>query len=274
MANRPARTSALAALRAGATIEGDSGKSASETKPEVAKEKGMEGGGIGNPGTGSASVSPGATAPTAAFGNLKRADDYQNLSTEKPKEGRHPKTGETVEIDWSAPGASVDTPFGLLPDGSPRVRRAGKRGAKNATKVGQASVAKSSENVTVLADAIRFAHIFAAQVTQHTHWIMDEKEAEAYADAITDLQSAYGVDLNPQQAALAKCAVVIGVPTVMRCVASMRYKPKPKIVPPVQQANKNPVEKPKAQKTQEPTTARELYEQNGGLFEDGFSPEA
>tara|TARA_R110000796_G_scaffold61138_1_gene141599 strand:- start:9986 stop:10309 length:324 start_codon:yes stop_codon:yes gene_type:complete len=42
------------------------------------------------------------------------------------------------------------------------------------------------------------------------------------ADALTDLQSAYGIDISPEQAAWIKAATVIAIPTSFRMMASMQ----------------------------------------------------
>lgn len=275
MADRPKRDSALSALRAGAIITSESGSGVGETEKKTPKSEGLEGG--GNQGGNSAASAGTANAPkspVAAFAARTR-ENYQGVEGTKPVYGTHPKSGEQVEIDYSQDGASPDAPFGLLPDGSPRVRRASKR-ARNSSAGGQSAI-KSEPSVSILADAILFVHTFAAGVTSHPHWNMSQDEARNYADALTDLQAAYGVDLSPKQAAWAKAATVIGIPTALRVVASMTYKPPMKRV-----ENPKPDSQPREQSKQAPSppvqtggkgpqTPSQLFEASGGNFLDGLT---
>jgi hypothetical protein len=129
-----------------------------------------------------------------------------------------------------------------------------------------------------MADAILFVHTFAAGMTQHAHWQMSQEEARNYADALTDLQAAYGVDLSPKQAAWAKVATVIGVPTAMRAYASMTYRRPMKRVD-VPKQDSQPKEQPEAAPSpasrpanfKGPQTPSELYAVSGGNFLDGLT---
>lgn len=280
MVDRPERKSALAALRAGATIEVDSGAGANKVEAQKPEKQAMEGGGnTTGRSAGTAPAATGAPSPVAALG-ARTAKDYESM-TQRPQVGRHPKTGEPVDIDWSQAGASEEAPFGVLPDGSPRVRRASKKSGGRSSAGGQSAI-RSDASVSILADAIFFVHTFAAGITQHSHWNMSQDEARNYADAITELQAAYGVDLSPKQAAWAKAATVIGIPTSLRIVASMTYKPQKKVDPP-----KNPVNAQQAEQKQQPKAApqtpaqpkakgpqtpSELFAISGGDFLDGLTP--
>jgi hypothetical protein len=234
------RQSALQLLRAGAIITDESGDAGKENSAPVAQAKPAFNSGLGNsagtaasngPGTGTAaSNGPGTGARTGAdpatvFG--ARTPNGTGASSGpatgpgtngKPIWGKHPKSGERVEIDWSQPDASEFAPFGLTDAGKPRQKRRRQRRAQ----AGSAGAAKANQNITVIADAIKFAHNIVASVTNHSHWATSDDEAQRMADALTDLQSAYGIDISPEQAAWIKAATVIAIPTGFRCMASMQ----------------------------------------------------
>jgi len=277
MADRLSRQSALAALRAGAIIESESGSGTGKTETQTPENKAMERGGNSDAGTGTETGTRSAKSPVTAFA-ARTAEDYKGVEGTKPVMGTHPKTGEPVEVDYSQPGASPEAPFGLLPDGSPRVRRSNKAGRKTSAH-GQSAI-KNDASVSIVADAILFAHTMIAGMTQHAHWQMSQDEAKSYANALTDLQEAYGVDLTPKQAAWAKVATVIGVPTAMRAYASMTYRRPMKRVDtpkqdsqPKEQKQAAPSPPPK-QNFKGPQTPSEMFALSGGNFLDGLTPGA
>ena len=229
MADGNKRATALDALRAGTTIVADGGQSVGESQaPQAGNERVERKRGRAGSDTGTgASFAPGtgASDPAKLFG-AKTADDYAGLV--KPKFGIHPKTGEQVEIDYSVDGANEQAPFGFLPDGTPRQKRP--RKAKGIS-AGTSGAAKSDASMSVLADAIFFAHTAIASVTKHSHWQQSREESAQYADALTDLQAAYGFDIDPKQAAWMKALVVIAMPTSMRVMASMSVSRREKLRP-------------------------------------------
>lgn len=276
MADGIKRGSALAALRAGSVISGESGNGTGQAETEKTAGKKLEGAGDSATGTATAAATgtgTGPASPAQIFG-ARKPEDYESIG-ERPKFGIHPKTGEQVEIDYSISGASAQAPFGLLADGTPRQKRPRGKGVQK--HAGAASVAKSNENISVLADAIRFAHMGIAGVTKHAHWQQSENEAQAYADALTDLQSAYGFDISPKQAAWAKMLTVIAIPTGARIIASATITNNAKKAPVVARQenrqgndNKKQADKPvtpKPTKTNEMSPSQ-LFEQMGGRFTD------
>jgi hypothetical protein len=280
MADGNKRGSALDALRAGATIIADSGSGVGESEAPQAGSKKLEGKGSGtgrNTGTAPApATGTGPANPATIFG-AKSATDYESV-TPRQTHGTHPRTGESVEIDYSQPGASAEAPFGVLPDGTPRQKRP--RQPKGIA-TGSSKAAKSEASMSVLADAIFFLHTAAAGITKHTHWAQTQEEAKQYADALTDLQSAYGFDVDPKQAAWMKALVVIGMPTTMRIYASVSVSKRNKLNPAPaasqQPAQRQQAEQPMKQVTPQPRrkagelTPAELFAQNGARFTDDGS---
>lgn len=214
---------AIEALRAGSIIAGDGGGGGGENPAAETAGKSLEGKRDSGTGTGTIAAGTSAASPAAIFGT-RTAEDFKGLGG-RPVYGIHPKSGDQVEIDWTQEGASPEAPFGLLADGTPRVKRARKpKGA------GSSAAAKSGESVSVIADAIRFAHMGIATALKQPHWQQSEDEAARYADALTDLQSAYGFDIDPKQAAWAKLLTVVAIPTSARIMASVAIaKRKPEV---------------------------------------------
>lgn len=238
MVDRPKRQSALDLLRAGTVIEEPGGSVAKENSAPNSQAKPAINSGTGNSaGAGTGTGAGTATRTGAGTGAGTGADPATVFDARKPTGagtgtgpttgpgtngkpiwGRHPKSGERVEIDWSQPDASEFAPFGLTDAGKPRQKRRRTRRAQ----AGSAGAAKANQNITVIADAIKFAHNIVASVTSHSHWQTSDDEAQRMADALTDLQSAYGIDISPEQAAWIKAATVIAIPTGFRCMASMQ----------------------------------------------------
>lgn len=283
MANKSDRKSVLGRLAAGTTIEGHSTGSVGTDKgpaEKVASPQPVGNGSSTGPGTNTGTntgtgAKPGPVSVSDAFPTRKPGEGTGPGTGAKPHFGRHPKTGEQVEIDYSQPGATAAAPFGFTATGKVRTKRPRKQRAK----AGSASQAKTGQNITAIADAIKFAHNGIAAVTKHSHWQQDDGEAQAMADALTDLQSAYGVDISPEQAAWIKALTVIAIPTGMRVYASMHVARSEKAKPVSQApANKPDTDNSKQVKANAPTVAGDkpkgpltpsmMVLESGGRFDD------
>lgn len=280
MADKPERQSVLGKLKAGATIADDSGTSVAggATSPSQVKPSGPVTSGTPNgAGTGAGTgASNGAGNPAEIFNARKPVIGAASPGTgTRPVWGTHPKNGERVEIDYSQEGAGPDAPFGYLPSGKVRTKRPRKKSASKTA--GTASAAKAGQNITAIADAIKFAHMGIASVTGHSHWTISDGDAQAQADALTDLQAAYGVDISPEQAAWIKALTVIAIPTGMRTMASMQKVRTKNVTPaPVKKPEKASGDKettpasaptPPGSGPKGPQTPSQMILETGGRFE-------
>lgn len=256
MDSRTKRESILSQLKRGAAIvetSGADGKANDAQSPRVSPPV--------EPSNGSAGVGTGPGTGTVKPASIARAGHVTSPEP-RPTHGTHPRTGKSVEIDYSQPGADRLAPFGRLEDGTPRQRKS-RTSARASTRTPTKAEAKSALNV--FADAVQFVHQGVALATGHAHWEMSDEDASKFGEAILDVQAAYGVDLDPKAAAWIKLLTVCAVPTGARVMASVTINAKPKTAKVnAPAAASGQVAKPAKAKSEPALTPAQLNNQMGG----------